>query len=130
MELLNPVINKFVALRPEELERRWICFETDSPVIQNQNAIEGAIEYGLEFAFRGVENAGSFAMLAAGQNQEAGMKDDRRTKGDQNEREQQRRNMSVVRPWSERGHKQGDRGEADKDRPARYPTSACILIAF
>src|ERR1700726_783978 len=88
MELSNRVTNKGVALRVEEAERRWICFETCSPVIQNQNAVEGVVEYGLEFAFRGIENAGSFAILAAGQNKEAGVKDDRRTKGDQYEREQ------------------------------------------
>lgn len=87
MELLNWVTNKFVALRPKEFDRRWICFETGSPVIHDQDAIEGVIEYGLEFAFGGVENAGGFAMLAAGQNQEAGMKDDRRAKSDQHKRE-------------------------------------------
>ena len=44
MELLNRETNKFVTLRPKELDCRWVCFETDSPVVKNQNAVECAIE--------------------------------------------------------------------------------------
>lgn len=85
MELLDRVTNKFVALRPKQVQRCRICFQAGSAVIQNQDAVQGIVEYGLEFAFRGVEQAGGLAMLPADENQKAGMEDDRGTQGDKHE---------------------------------------------
>src|SRR3984893_15033965 len=85
MELPDQVTNQFVALRPEQVQRRRICFQAGSAVIQNQDAVQGIVEYGLEFAFRGVEQTGGLAMLPADENQKAGMQDDRSTEGDKHE---------------------------------------------
>src|SRR6266852_4968797 len=63
VEFLNRVTNEFVALRSKKGKRRWICFETDSAIIKNQNAVEGTIENGLEFALGGVKNAGSLTLF-------------------------------------------------------------------
>ena len=68
IEFLNRLTNKFVALCSEKGERRRICFETDAPVVEDQNAVEGAIKNRLEFALGGVEDASGLAMFAPCQN--------------------------------------------------------------
>jgi hypothetical protein len=88
MKLPDRVTDKVVALHSQNVEHCWICFDTGSHVIKDQNAIESVIENGLEFAFRGIEDAGGFAMFAARQNQEAGMQEYCCTERDQRECEQ------------------------------------------
>src|SRR5580700_4854315 len=106
MKLPDRVTDKVVALHPQNVEHCWICFDTGSHVIKDQNAIEGVVENGLEFAFRGIEDARGFAMFAAGQNQEADVQEYCCTERDQRKCEQYRRQRTAVRPRSERSHEQ------------------------
>src|SRR5579863_7713536 len=69
-------------------QRRGIRFETSTLAIEDEDSVEGAIEDGLEFAFRRMQGGGGSALFTASQKQEAGMKSDRHGKCEENERKQ------------------------------------------
>jgi hypothetical protein len=91
VESLNRLTDELAAACPEEVERGWVCFNTNSSVIQNQNAVKGAVENGLKFALRGIKDAGSLALFSTRHNHEADVKSDRHTKSDEDKSQQKGR---------------------------------------
>src|SRR5580704_3396236 len=89
VESLNRLTNQLAAARSEKTKRGGVCFDTSSSVIQDQNAIQGAVENGLKFALRRIKDAGSLALFSPSQNHETDMKGDRHTKSEEGERQQQ-----------------------------------------
>ena len=100
--------DEFCAWYSEKSERRRIRFKASVPVIEDQDRVQGAIEDGLEFSFRRVQNTAGFAVFATSQKQEAGMKSDCQGESDQNESEQNRRQASTVNLWDECSNEQAN----------------------
>jgi hypothetical protein len=113
----------------EKSQRRWVCFETNPHIVEDQNAIEGTIEDGLKFALSGVEDAGGLALLAASQNHEASMKDNRGTKGEKDDCEHPRRKRTAIRAGTEHRHKQDNRRRRDEQPSGALPISASAFLS-
>ncbi len=68
--------DELIASRSKHRLSRRIGFEADSLVVENQNAIQSAIEDGLVFALRGIERVCGFALFPFGQNEETDVERD------------------------------------------------------
>jgi len=67
----------------KEVECRWICFETSSLVVENQDAVEGIVEDRFEFMFGGIQSTRCFAVLPTSQNQKSDVERNGRAKSDE-----------------------------------------------
>src|SRR5271168_4098552 len=115
-KFLDGATNEFLTCCSENGKCRGIRFEASTPVVQDQNGVQGAIEDGLEFAFRRAQGARGLVMFTASQKQETGMKSDRHSKSNENEHQQHRWQAPVVRFRQEHSDRQSKYRQSNEDR--------------
>ncbi|MGA8982631.1 MAG: hypothetical protein WA274_13515 [Candidatus Acidiferrales bacterium] len=121
--------HEFLALGAEKSESSGVGFPANPSVVKNHNGVEGAVEDGLELAFGRVQNAGRFAVRAAGQQQKADVDGDSCQQSDKNEREQHGSRAAAVGPRHDCGNTKSNDGCGDDQRCTWHPSAVAALAA-
>src|SRR5712664_2006082 len=122
VELLDRVTNKIVAVDSKQVQCRWIGIETNSPVVENDNAIKRAVEDGLVFALRGIEDVHSLSMFAASQKKEADVEHNCDAESDQDKRKQDGGQRPTIEMRPERSREQCNGCERDENGTGAHPS--------
>jgi len=90
-------------------------------VVENQNAIQCAVEDGFVFALGSIKRVSRLSVFATSQKQKSNMQDNGYAKSDENKGEQNGRQRRTIETRSEGSREQGDGREANENRAGAHP---------
>jgi hypothetical protein len=91
-------------------------------VVENQNAVEGILENGLELAPSNIESVGRFLIVPAQEDQVSGMERDSKAEAAQHADEKIGCQSSVAEAGDKNGGKKDDRSEKNEKSASFEPT--------
>jgi len=111
-----------VSVHAKNCECCRVGFDAGPLVVENQNAVEGILENGLELAPSNMESVGRFPIVPAQEDQVSGMERDSKAEAAQRGDDKIGCQSSVIKASDKNGGKKDDRSEKDEKSASFEPT--------
>ena len=121
-ELGNRMSHQEVSVHTENGEGGRVGFDAGSLVVENQNAVEGILENGLELAPSNIESVGRFPIVPVQEDQVSGVERDSEAEPAQRGDEKIGCQSSVAKSGHKNGGKENDRSEKNEKSASFEPT--------
>src|SRR5208337_132104 len=125
-ELGNRMSHQEVSVHAKNCECCRVGFDAGSLVVENQNAVEGILENGLELAPSNGETVGRFLIVPAQEDQVAGVERNCEAEPAQHGDEKIGCQSSVVKAGDENGGEEDDRSEKNEKSTSLQPI--CLKV--